>query len=200
MRGATRKEKWMATQVFLTACCWRALLWPVRLPVKVTPWRRRRKALHPCHGETGVHRLQAVGRPRGHRPERGDVTAAVQSGGHHPMVSPALHGGIAGWSAAHSTEGTSASGASWSRSFRTRSTMSRRTAPTWCSRGRAERDAGGGSGTSISGGSQPRAVARGRAGGAESAHKLGQVTVARRMEAPWFISGGWEIGWIGSSS
>src|SRR6267143_3337093 len=108
MRGATRKEKWMATQVFLTAVLLAgASLARTVAPVKVTSVEEKGGKLFihaTAKPEFTVFKLS--GPPRVVIDlNGGDVTAAVQSGGHRQMVSPAMYGGIAGWSAAQFDEG-----------------------------------------------------------------------------------------------
>src|SRR6267143_5314372 len=109
MRGATRKEKWMATQVFLTAVLLAgASLARTVAPVKVTSVEEKGGKLFihaTAKPEFTVFKLS--GPPRVVIDlNGGDVTAAVQSGGHPQMVWPAPGDRrIAGWSAAQFDEG-----------------------------------------------------------------------------------------------
>ena len=108
MRGAIRKEKWMATHVFLTAVLLAgASLARTAAPVKVTSVEEKGGKLFihaTAKPEFTVFKLS--GPPRVVIDlNGGDVTAAAQPGGHHQMVSPAMYGGIAGWSAAQFDEG-----------------------------------------------------------------------------------------------
>ena len=109
MRGAIRKEKWMATHVFLTAALFAgASLARAAAPVKVTSVEEKGGKLFihaTAKPEFTVFKLS--GPPRVVIDLNGGDVTAVQSGGHHSMVSPAVfhRDGIAGWSAAQFDEG-----------------------------------------------------------------------------------------------
>ena len=98
----------MATHVFLTAVLLAgASLARTAAPVKVTSVEEKGGKLFihaTAKPEFTVFKLS--GPPRVVIDlNGGDVTAAAQSGGHHQMASPAMYGGIAGWSAAQFDEG-----------------------------------------------------------------------------------------------